>query len=255
MSGKRKSADIDEVMYSCGLEVIHPGGLEKSVEMAAACGITEGMRILDIGSGKGATACFLSEHVNCAVTGIDQSKAMIESARKRAVVNGSASFIRADAAALPFDDESFDIVLIECVTTLIDKKAAFTEILRVLKPGSCIGDLEMTWRGTPPDELITLAAQQWDGFQTMTEDGWTGFFRTLGLEDVTAVDFSDLIPDMGKTIARKLGPAGILRLTGKLLFRPPLLRAMIKYNKIFSTYADNIGYAYFTGRKPACETF
>ena len=28
-----KMADIDEMMYSCGLDILHPGGIEKTDEM------------------------------------------------------------------------------------------------------------------------------------------------------------------------------------------------------------------------------
>ena len=47
---------------------------------------------------------------------------------------------------LPFEDESFDIVLTECTTTLlVDKEKAFSEFIRVTTPGGYIGDLEMIW--------------------------------------------------------------------------------------------------------------
>ena len=32
-------ADADRIMYECGLEVLHPGGMEKTDEMARACGV------------------------------------------------------------------------------------------------------------------------------------------------------------------------------------------------------------------------
>ena len=44
-------ADIDEIMYSCGLEILHPGGIEKTDEMARMCNIGDGKKVLDIGSG------------------------------------------------------------------------------------------------------------------------------------------------------------------------------------------------------------
>ena len=48
-----KMADIDEMMYSCGLDIVHPGGIEKTDEMTRMCKIGRGKRILNIGSGKG----------------------------------------------------------------------------------------------------------------------------------------------------------------------------------------------------------
>lgn len=38
-------ADVDRMMYECGIEVLHPGGLEKSDAMARDCGIGEGKTV------------------------------------------------------------------------------------------------------------------------------------------------------------------------------------------------------------------
>ncbi|MFQ6076142.1 MAG: hypothetical protein ACE5Z5_08420 [Candidatus Bathyarchaeia archaeon] len=45
-----RMADIDEFMYSCGLEVLHPGGLEKTDEMARMCGVGKGKHLFRIES-------------------------------------------------------------------------------------------------------------------------------------------------------------------------------------------------------------
>lgn len=47
-----KTADLDEIMYSCGLEMLHPGGLEKTDEMARICQIGADKTLLDIGAGR-----------------------------------------------------------------------------------------------------------------------------------------------------------------------------------------------------------
>ncbi len=83
-----KMADTDEFMYSCGLEVLHPGGLKKMDEMARMCKIGKGMRVLDIGCGKGVAACFLAQKYDCEVIGIDVSERRIEYARELARKKG-----------------------------------------------------------------------------------------------------------------------------------------------------------------------
>ena len=180
-----RMADIDEMMYSCGLEILHPGGIEKTDEMARTCGVGKDKKILDIGSGKGATACFLAEKYACEVVGVDKSERMIEYARKAAAEKGlrsSVSFRRADALSLPFEDESFDIVLIECTTTLLaDKEKAFAEFLRVAKPGGGIGDLEMIWQKPPTTEITDKVFAVWEGFRTMTLEEWRAFYQRLGM--------------------------------------------------------------------------
>ncbi len=86
-----RMADIDEFMYSCGLEVLHPSGLEKTDEMAAMCMVGEGKTVLDVGSGKGVTACYLAEKYGCEVVGIDISEKMVAYARELALRKGLGS--------------------------------------------------------------------------------------------------------------------------------------------------------------------
>lgn len=83
-----------------------------------------------------------------------------------------------------FEDESFDIVIAECTTVLLDKERAFREFIRVLKPGGYIGDLEMIWRQQPPRKLIERTYRVWGGFKTMTLNEWKEFFEKMGLVEV-----------------------------------------------------------------------
>ena len=72
------------------------------------------------------------------ITCLDYSADMMAHARKRAEVMGvsNISFAQGDVGALPFPDESFDIVLsLNGFHAFPDKDAAFRETCRVLKPG------------------------------------------------------------------------------------------------------------------------
>ena len=243
---------MDELLYSCGLEVLHPGGLEKTDEMARACGIGRDKKVLDVGCGKGVTACYLAQKYACTVVGVDISERMIryaEELAERRGLRGRVRFRVANAYDLPFEGESFDIVIAECTTVLLDRERAFREFLRVLKPGGYVGDLEMIWRRPPPRELVQKTFGVWEGFTTMTIDEWRAFFERIGLVDVVTVDFSDEIRDIGKAFMRELGVKGVVRMACKLLVSPRLIRTMMEYMEIFRRYRDYIGYGYIVGRK------
>lgn len=247
-----KMADIDEMMYSCGLEIVHPGGIEKTDEMARMCEIGKGKRVLDIGSGKGVTACHLAQKYECEVVGVDLSERMVEYAKERAKkyeLDDRVSFRRADAHNLPFENESFNMVLAECTTVLLDKESAFSEFLRVINFGGSIGDLEMTWRKPPPKELVDKVYDVWERFRTMTLEGWKEFYETMGMVDIKTVDFSETIPDMEKAMKKELGLKGMIKMGCKLSLRSDLRKAMNEYRKIFKEYSDYIGYGYVVGRK------
>ncbi len=73
-----------------------------------------------------------------AMTGLDYSADMMENAQKRAKALGLANvtFVQGDVGALPFADESFDLVLsLNGFHAFPDKDRAFSETCRVLKPG------------------------------------------------------------------------------------------------------------------------
>jgi SAM-dependent methyltransferase len=87
-------------------------------------------KLLDVGCGGGAIAAALAGDA-WAVTGVDVSARQLELARGRGV-----AVVQADAAALPFEDESFDAaVSIFTHTDVEDFAAVVAEVARVLRPG------------------------------------------------------------------------------------------------------------------------
>jgi ubiquinone/menaquinone biosynthesis C-methylase UbiE len=88
--------------------------------------LEEPQRALDVGTGSGAVARLLSERwPGAEVIGVDVSPAMVEEARRL----GGERYEVGDAAALPFDDGSFDLV------TLNNMIPFFDELARVTAPG------------------------------------------------------------------------------------------------------------------------
>ena len=72
------------------------------------------------------------------ITCLDYSAKMMESARQRAQEMNISNirFVQGDVGALPFEDNSFDIVVsLNGFHAFPDKEAAYRETFRVLKPG------------------------------------------------------------------------------------------------------------------------
>jgi len=95
--------------------------------------------VLDIGCGGGVdTLCsgILTGPGGKSV-GVDSTPEMLDRAKinLEAASVTNTSFVQASAEDLPFEDSSFDVVISNGVLNLvIDKKSAFSEIIRVLKP-------------------------------------------------------------------------------------------------------------------------
>ena len=125
-------------------------------------GLQKGYQVLDLGSGAG-NDCFIAATLvgeKGSVTGIDFTKEMVEKAEKNRQQTGLSNikFLLGDIEDMPLPDNQFDVVISNCVLNLVpDKKKAFSEIFRVLRPGGhfCISDIVL--EGRLPEELKNSA--------------------------------------------------------------------------------------------------
>jgi SAM-dependent methyltransferase len=105
-----------------------------------AAQLRPGVRVLDLASGVGDPAIPIAEAIGAAghVTGTDVGPGMIAFAAELAKARNlrNIEFRVADVEALPFPDNSFDVVSSRFgVMFFVDQAKAFRECLRVLKPG------------------------------------------------------------------------------------------------------------------------
>jgi ubiquinone/menaquinone biosynthesis C-methylase UbiE len=115
--------------------------LMRAVVARRAVGGLQDGRVLDMGSGPGHLAIGMAHLApKLAVIGLDLSDPMLDLAAANAAgagVGDRVTFIKADAADVPYPDGSFDLI----VSTLslhhwADPVAVFEEVARLLRPGS-----------------------------------------------------------------------------------------------------------------------
>jgi len=113
-------------------------------------GIRAGQAVLDVGCGTG-VAAITAARKGATVTGLDLSPVLLERAKfNTAQAAVSIEFHEGDAEALPFKDQSFDVVISQFGHMFAPRPAvAIQEMLRVLKKGGTIAF--STW----PPELFT----------------------------------------------------------------------------------------------------
>jgi SAM-dependent methyltransferase len=96
--------------------------------------------VLEIASGSGGPAIFMTNETGCKITGIEINEEGVNTARKLAAENmldDRLQFIQGDGAhSLPFPDNSVDaLVCIDSMNHLKDRANVLKEFYRVLKPG------------------------------------------------------------------------------------------------------------------------
>ena len=97
-------------------------------------------RVLDVGTGTGALVAALRPRLAGAwCAGLDLAFGMCRTARERGAVGAGGALLAGDAEALPFRGDSFDLVVSASVFQwLADPVTAFSEALRVLRPGGTL---------------------------------------------------------------------------------------------------------------------
>ena len=134
-------------------ELRRPGAFA-ALEQALAAVPGEPGRVLDLGTGTGAAAFEAARRFPSAeVVGVDLAEQMLAQARLKtpSELAGRVTFQAADAERLPFDDGSFDLVLLANMIPFFD------ELARVVAPGGHVvfsfsgGSETPIW--VPPERL------------------------------------------------------------------------------------------------------
>jgi SAM-dependent methyltransferase len=146
IEGYAPDADLG---LGCGLPTEHAG-------------IDTGMTVLDLGSGAGNDAFIAATLTGPegSVIGVDMTPEMIERANvnKGKLGAKNVDFRLGEIENMPVDTASVDVVISNCVLNLVpEKRRAFAEIARVLKPGAhfCVSDIVL--EGEIPASLQQIA--------------------------------------------------------------------------------------------------
>lgn len=187
--------------------------------LVEACGIGPGDRVLDVAAGTG-NASIPAAQAGAEVVASDLTPELFEAGRARAEAEGvELEWVEADAHNLPFEDESFDVVIssIGVMFAPFHQQAA-DELVRVCKPGGRIGLLSWTPEGMigglfremgkfmPPPPPGAQPPPLWGGEDHLRElFGNRVDFETLekGTLDVTAFQRPG---DYGEHFKQRYGP-------------------------------------------------
>jgi SAM-dependent methyltransferase len=116
--------------------------------LVEACGIGEGMTVLDVAAGTGNASIPAAER-GATVTASDLTPELFDAGRQRAQAAGvELEWVEADAERLPFEDGSFDVVMSSIGAMFAPHhQDVADELVRVCRPGGTVGMLNWTPEG------------------------------------------------------------------------------------------------------------
>ena len=141
--------------------------------------------MLDVGCGPGNfTRSFAVAVDDGLVVGIDASETMLARAVSETDC-ANVAYVRGDACALPFGDDTFDAICCFAALYLIDRPmTALDEIARVLAPGGRVALLSSCNRGPLPAGIADAVVRRFTGVRIFARDELTGALRDRGLCDI-----------------------------------------------------------------------
>lgn len=149
-----KTPDTVTVEELAPADEFHIGGRTASEDFTGQLGLEPQHRVLDIGCGIGGTSRFVADRFGCRVSGIDLTPEFIETGRELCNWVGLGDRVelhQGNALDMPFADASFDAaIMLHVGMNIADKEGLFTEVFRLLRPGTVFGVYDVMLSGEEP---------------------------------------------------------------------------------------------------------
>ncbi|MBN6067735.1 class I SAM-dependent methyltransferase [Aggregatibacter actinomycetemcomitans] len=170
---------------------LRPGGRKATDWLIASGDFSQDKKVLEVACNMCTTAIGLAKQYGCHIEGVDLDENALEKAKANIVANNLQDKIhvqRANAMKLPFEDDTFDIVINEAMLTMLPVEAkmkAVAEYFRVLKPGGFLLTHDVMLVG---DDHQTILNNMRDAINVtvtpLTKDGWKKVFTDSGFRNV-----------------------------------------------------------------------
>ncbi|MCK3656988.1 hypothetical protein A4G19_15105 [Pasteurellaceae bacterium Macca] len=230
-----------------GITRLRLGGKVATDWLMANGDFRRGKKVLEVACNTGITAIDIAKQFECQVIGIDIDEEALEKARQNirdSEIEHLVSVQQAEATRLPFEDNSFDIVINEAMLTMLSpeaKEQAIREYLRVLKPNGFLLTHDVLLNSDNGDE-ITEKLRDAIGVSVtpLSKEGWKETFQQGGFRNVETFtgEMSLLSP---KGMIFDDGVLGAVKIVGNAL-KAENREAAKKMFNIFNDPQNHLGF-------------
>ena len=156
----KKSQTGHHFLAKLGKTRLRPGGRRATDWLIEQAQFTPQTQVLEVACNMATTAIGLAQRFGCHIEGVDLDFNALEKAERNIAAAGLAQLIHvqhANATALPFPDNSFDVVINEAMLTMLpvaNKQAAIAEYFRVLKPNGVLLTHDVVVSDTDSEAIV-----------------------------------------------------------------------------------------------------
>lgn len=226
---------------------LRPGGKLATDWLIANGDFRQDKKVLEVACNMGTTAIEIAKQFGCEVIGIDLDEEALEKARQNIAENKMEDLVqvqRANATKLPFEDNSFDIVINEAMLTMLPveaKEKAIREYLRVLKPNGFLLTHDVLLNTEDSEQILADLRDAINITVTpLTKENWKTLFLNCGFRNVETFtgEMSLLSP---KGLIYDEGVLGAMKIVGNAL-KPENRETFKKMFQTFNNPDNKLGF-------------
>ena len=193
-----------------GKKRLRPGGKLATDWLIEQGQFSSDKKVLEVACNMGTTTIELAKKYGCQITAVDLDTKALEQAHLAAAKAGVEEFVtfeKANAMKLPYEDDTFDIVINEAMLTMQTEKGkvkCMEEYYRVLKPGGVLLTRDVMLKQKDEAVRVELSRAINVNVGPLTEGSWIQLARSHDFDrvdtfvgEMTLMSVSGMIYDEG----------------------------------------------------------
>ena len=193
-----------------GKKRLRPGGKLATDWLIEQGQFSSDKKVLEVACNMGTTTIELAKKYGCQITAVDLDPKALEQAHLAAAKVGVEEFVtfeKANAMKLPYEDDTFDIVINEAMLTMQTEKGkvkCMEEYYRVLKPGGVLLTHDVMLKQKDEAVRVELSRAINVNVGPLTEGSWIQLARSHDFDrvdtfvgEMTLMSVSGMIYDEG----------------------------------------------------------